>query len=305
MSAPLSLMAIAKALGGVVNGRSVLAPGPGHSAKDRSLSVTPSATASCGFLVHSFAGDDPRICKDYVRGRLGLPAFAPHGRERPRDYRPPPADNFALCMSIWKEGLDPGGTLVQAYLKSRNGVELPGEAWQCIRFHKSCPFSGERFPAMVCLIRNIITNEPQGIHRTALDANGTVEKKNIGVRREGKTYRLSLGQVAGGAVKIDPDEEVTQGLCIGEGVETCLAGKQMGLQPVWSVLSTSGIASFPVLPGIDGLHIFCENDINGASARAVRTCGDRWHEVGRQVLTVRSYEGNDLNDELRVWPCRK
>ena len=64
-------------LGGDVSGRSVLAPGPGHSRQDRSLSVSPSATAPSGFLVHSFAGDDPIVCLDYVRAKLGLPAFAP------------------------------------------------------------------------------------------------------------------------------------------------------------------------------------------------------------------------------------
>jgi RecA-family ATPase len=32
-----------------------------------------------GFLVNSFAGDDDLACKDYVRERLGLPAFKPNG----------------------------------------------------------------------------------------------------------------------------------------------------------------------------------------------------------------------------------
>jgi hypothetical protein len=66
-----------RALGGEVSGNSVLAPGPGHSAGDRSLSLTPSAAAPNGFLVNSFAGDDPLVCLDYVRAKLGLPAFTP------------------------------------------------------------------------------------------------------------------------------------------------------------------------------------------------------------------------------------
>src|ERR1700730_5588491 len=37
---------------------------------------------------------------------------------------------------------------------------------EAIRFLASCPFGRERFPAMICLVRNIVTNEPQGIHRT-------------------------------------------------------------------------------------------------------------------------------------------
>jgi len=67
---------IARALGGKVSGDHVLAPGPGHSPKDRSLSIKLDATAPDGFLVHSFAGDDPIRCKDYVREKLGLPAWS-------------------------------------------------------------------------------------------------------------------------------------------------------------------------------------------------------------------------------------
>jgi hypothetical protein len=82
----------ATALGGDVSGNSVRAPGPGHSAPDRSLSVTPSATAPDGFLVHSFSGDDPIACKDYVRAKLGMPEFKPNGHAKPAkktyfDYR--------------------------------------------------------------------------------------------------------------------------------------------------------------------------------------------------------------------------
>ena len=71
------LQSIAASLGGEVVGNYVKAPGPGHSAEDRSLSVTPDASAPDNFLVHSFAGDDDVICKDYVRKKLGMPAFEP------------------------------------------------------------------------------------------------------------------------------------------------------------------------------------------------------------------------------------
>jgi hypothetical protein len=64
---------------GEVSGRGVNCLGPGHSAGDRSLSVTPSLTAPSGFLVHSFAGDDSIACLDHVRERLGLPGFTPQG----------------------------------------------------------------------------------------------------------------------------------------------------------------------------------------------------------------------------------
>jgi hypothetical protein len=70
---------IARQLGGDVSGTQVLAPGPGHSAADRSLSIKLDARAPDGFVVHSFAGDDPIKCKDYVREKLGLDAFKPNG----------------------------------------------------------------------------------------------------------------------------------------------------------------------------------------------------------------------------------
>src|SRR6516165_9231149 len=75
--AMISAQELAKALGGdVVNGE-VLAPGPGHGAADRSLAVKLDSTARDGFVVHSFAGDDPIACRDYVRRKLGLPEFEP------------------------------------------------------------------------------------------------------------------------------------------------------------------------------------------------------------------------------------
>jgi AAA domain len=74
----LTLREIARALGGEISGGQVLAPGPGHSAQDRSLSVKTSEDAP-GFVVHSFSNDDPIVCKDHVRARLGVPSFKPNG----------------------------------------------------------------------------------------------------------------------------------------------------------------------------------------------------------------------------------
>src|SRR5262245_3276776 len=79
----INLGALARALGGEVQGNEVLAPGPGHSVKDRSLSVKLEDSAPDGFIVHSFAGDDAIRCKDYVREKAGLCAFNPNGKRKP------------------------------------------------------------------------------------------------------------------------------------------------------------------------------------------------------------------------------
>jgi putative DNA primase/helicase len=210
-----------------------------------------------------------------------------------------PGDTWPRGLALWLASAHPRRTLVERYLKSRS-LELPDEAAnEAIRFDPNCSFEyGERFPAMICLVRNIVTNEPQGIHRTALTADGTAIKRPDKAGRL-KTFRKALGSISGGAIKLDPDEDVTQGLCIGEGVETCLAGRQMGLWPVWSVVNTSGIEKFPILSSLDGLHIFKENDPGGESAKVVEACARRWYEAGRDVIIVEPDTAKDLNDELR------
>ena len=73
----MDLRQLATALCGDISGAQVLAPGPRHSAEDRSLSVKLDSKAPDGFVVHSFAGDDPITCRDHVRAKLGLSTFKP------------------------------------------------------------------------------------------------------------------------------------------------------------------------------------------------------------------------------------
>jgi Homeodomain-like domain len=78
----LDARTIAKVMGGDVNGDGALVPGPGHSPKDRSLSVKPTPGAKDGFIVHSFAGDGVGECRDHVKDKLGIaeePLRKPNG----------------------------------------------------------------------------------------------------------------------------------------------------------------------------------------------------------------------------------
>ena len=80
MADHFTLEQIARALGGEVSGGQVLAPGPNHSAEDRSLAVKHGNNG--GLIVFSHAGDDIRACKDHVRARLGLPPWNGNGSSR-------------------------------------------------------------------------------------------------------------------------------------------------------------------------------------------------------------------------------
>lgn len=219
------------------------------------------------------------------------------GRDKHRDAAPDDAERTARALAIWDEARDPRRTPVEAYLtqpRSEGGreVELPNEAaGEAIRFHPDCPFAGKRTPAMVCLVRDIVTNEPKAIHRTALTMDGRKIKVN-------GNDRLSLGLIRGGAIKFTPDEDVTVCIGIGEGIESTLSLRnvpEFGSSPIWSVLSAGGIESFPTLPGIESLWLAVDHD--PAGLRAARACATRWQASGAEVFLITpSAPRADLND---------
>jgi putative DNA primase/helicase len=289
-----ALQHFAQALGGDISGISILCPGPGHSARDRSLSVTLAPAAPDGFIVFSHAGDDWRDCRAHVLQRLGRQGERDQGgrhdrpAKRDRVAKPPAKSNSDLAVAIWKEGIDPRDTPVRRYLASR-GLELPDEiAGRVVRFHPACPWQGERRPCMVMPFRSIENDRIVAIHRTLLSADGK------------KLDRKMLGPVSGAAIKIDADQDVEQGLMICEGFETGLAGRMLGLRPVWALGSAGAIGDFPVLPGIEILTVFAETDDSGANAKAVKTCGNRWAAAKREVMIATPYARGDMNDAVRT-----
>jgi putative DNA primase/helicase len=304
---------VARALGGeVVGGRQVLAPGPGHSRKDRSLSVRLNPNAPDGFLVHSHAGDDPLVCKDYVRSKLGWPQWQP-GDERDRtihpqkvtdwdrgvierevqEKRPMTEDelrNREFACKIWNEAQDPRGTLAETYLRQVRKLNMPDDlAGNVLRFHPSCPWRNEntgqidRVPALIAPFRSIDDDTITAIHRIGLYPDGT------------KRGRMMLGPVRRAAIKLGP---ITNGeLAAGEGLETGMAARQVGLEgAVWALGSVGAITFFPVIPDVRLLTLIAET--GEASTKAIRICATRWKREGRRVRTARSTVGSDFNDAL-------
>jgi hypothetical protein len=112
----LDARAIAAALGGEVSGRdAVLAPGPGHSPGDRSLSVKLCLAHNDGFIVHSFCGDDVNRCRDHVKAKLGLDPRRPRvnisrdlSRARRRSERRPNGTNGHHAAPLVNELSDDG-----------------------------------------------------------------------------------------------------------------------------------------------------------------------------------------------------
>lgn len=68
----LTLQYIAQRMGGEISANQVKCPGPGHSPKDRSLSIKIEPSAPGGLIVYSHAQDDNLKCKDWVLDKLGV-----------------------------------------------------------------------------------------------------------------------------------------------------------------------------------------------------------------------------------------
>lgn len=289
-----SVRALARALGGDVVRDGIVFPGPGHSRTDRSASFRLDPRAPDGFVVNSFAGDDPLALRDHVRPFLDIAPFRPGRRKAdpvPRPARtsspdpvPDDCDRIERARTLWRACQDPRGTIVERYLASRRLDLSDDVAGHVIRFHPACPWKDEEtgrgitVPAMVAVMRDVITDEITAVHRTRLTQDGR------------KVGRRMLGRASGAAVKIDADEAVSMGLVVGEGIETCLAARQLGLRPVWALGSAGSIAKLPVLSGVDALTILAERQDDGtpnrASDRAVSECGARWNAADREVVVI-------------------
>jgi putative DNA primase/helicase len=298
----LNTQHLARLLGGRAHGNVVYCPGPGHSRRDRSLSVL---ITGDDIVVHSFAGDDWRECSEYVRATAGLPPWKPSGdpreqraarerrRQRERARRlEDERKRSEIARAIWEQGIDPRGTAAEEYLRSR-ALELPAATE--LRFHPQCVWHKDEDhpeylpgwkPTLLAAFRSLESDEVVAIHRIRVDVP----------QRWPKTLRAMLGPVRNAAVKLAP---ITDTLAIAEGVETAMAANIMGYGPAWALGSATAIADLPVLPGIERLILLAENDERGVSREATDRCRSRWLRAARKVTRVWPDEGHsDLNDEL-------
>lgn len=278
-----NLLHAAKALGGnVLSGGRIVCPGPGHSPSDRSLSVK---FVDGDVIVHSFAGDDWRTCKEYIQSILGGNLKLPPGDTQFRLDEGPSRTERA--MEIWREARSILGTPAEIYLATR-AVFYNGAA---LRWHPSCPFGpGTRVGCMIALVTDILSNLPTAIHRTAVGQDGQK------LSHLGSNGRMALGPVKGGAIKLYEPEWVSVG--VAEGIETALSIRNLPTleeMPVWALLNAGQLAGFPVLPQIETLWIARDHD--PAGIKSVSALSSRYNIAAKEVVILEATEkGKDLND---------
>lgn len=209
-------------------------------------------------------------------------------RPAPERVKPvPDAARLGMGRDLWRSAAPLGRTLGERYLHSR-GVPRPRAAGD-LRFHRDARAFGLRGPALVGRVSDAAdAHRSIGAHVTWLSEAGG---------RPARRERRYVGSKAGGVVRLSPDEDVTTALGIGEGIETTLALHALASVPVWASMDAGNLETFPVLPGIDVLHVAVDRDRSGAGQRAALAVAQRWRVAGREVVLWAADEiGADLAD---------
>ena len=152
--------------------------------------------------------------------------------------------------------------------------------------------SGHIGPALIGLVTDALSGEPLTLHRTWVNSNGS--KAAI----ERPRLLLAGHRKQGGVIRLWPDEEVTNGLALAEGIETALAAA-FAFTPIWSCIDAGNLATLPLLNGICALTIFADHDEAGIIG--ARSLAQRWADAGREVYITTPFEaGADINDVLAI-----
>ncbi|MDR3527397.1 MAG: toprim domain-containing protein [Rhizomicrobium sp.] len=247
----LSPQGVAKALGGEARGCNVLAPGPGHSPRDRSLSILVDPQAPDGFVVMSFAGDDIIPCRDFVRERLGMGSWRPGmNRERletPRHHVPPTdySEKITLALSIWRSAEPIKETWAAKYLSARGIANTDNPSL--------------RYSPQLCAMVAALAS-PGG---KVMAVQTTLLEPTALRKRDCPVPRKTQGHMGAGAVRLAAAGEV---LGIAEGVETALSAMQLSGLPVWACLGAARMHQVAIPETVRMLIVFADNDEPGMTA---------------------------------------
>lgn len=272
---------IVRRIGGEVTagGRLASVPGPGHSKRDRSLSLRVSDDGT-RILFHDFTGSHSAREVFAYLGISNISEYKPTRAEveaarrvREAEARRLEAEKLEYCSWVWSGTIPFADTWGARYLWNRGLViDCPD-----IRFHPAAPrhVPWNRMadappppapaPAVVCVARNG-RGEARGLHLTYVTETGH--------KAFGQSSRLMMGPMSGAAVRTAP---VTPDgvLAVGEGLETAGAFSILRGVPTWPTFSTSGLRSFEVPLQVRKLIIAADHDENGAGLEAAKDLAAR------------------------------
>lgn len=195
-----------------------------------------------------------------------------------------PLDWSTKADAIWRRTQELAGTLGERYLHSRGCIVPPRDSH--LRY---LPQSDKHPPSLCACVSDVLTGAPISLHFTRLAIDG---RGKAGTDRDKQL--LAGHRKKGGCIRLWPDEAVTHGLALAEGIESALAAAH-AFTPTWAAIDAGNLEAFPVLAGIESLTIFADNDERGIDA--ARECARRWTQADREVrVRVPKNQGEDAAD---------
>jgi len=250
---------IVAACGGVLldGGSRALIPGPGHSHKDRSVSLV--ETDEGRLIIHCFSPkDDWRAVRDVLRARRLLDS-EPCGAAALKSathlvVQPRGEERGARAARFWGEARALRCTPGAIYLNRR--AIAPVECGE-LRFHPRMTSLDDRFrrPALLAAVRDG-EGALVGVQVTLLSAYGR-SKAPVA------TPRRIIGRLLGGAVRLF---SCSDELVIAEGVESALSAAAALRAPAWAVLTAHNLSLFWPPPGVKRLIVAADRDAAGRAA---------------------------------------
>lgn len=254
------LRAIAAAVGGTVNGSGANVAGPGHSRRDRSLSLYEIGPR---ILWNSFAGDSNTAIAAHLQacgieieaGPMSAAVRRRVARRRAAEIAEQTRVQIERASAVWRDGHAPEPQSPTRTYLARRGIPASAIAMAigegALREHRS-----ERGAVtMLALARNA-DDKPRAVQMTRLKRDGS--------GKWGDPPRFTFGPVKGCAVRLLRPYNGELTIC--EGVETALAFYALHKIPAWATLGTANLASFTPPPGIKRLWIAADGDPAGRTA---------------------------------------
>ena len=260
----MPLRAIVRALGGDLYdaGRRANVPAPGHSRRDRSVSLWWTGER---LVVHGFGAAGWREVLDDLRARgLVDAAGVLAGAAGPPPPQRTPGERIAMARALWAAARPLRGTLAERHLRLR-GVQGPLGA--ALRHHPAVPvavYAGAEAvrPALLAAI-----TAPAGaltaVEITYLDPNGRRALRP-------RTSRKTVGMVPpGAAVRLDL---AAAEMLVAEGVVTTLAAAARFRLPGWALLAARNLAAWTPPDGVRRVLIAGDRGKAGEAAAARLAC---------------------------------
>lgn len=276
----MTLHALVAALGGDLyhGGARANVPAPGHSAKDRSISLLLSEGR---VVIHGFGGVDWRAMRDDLRRRGFIDdagRLTGAGRAGASAPRPDHRLRLATASRLWEEAKPVAADNVAGrHLRVRAircGDSLPNLrhlAQTPISVYRPCAWTQ---PALIARISDG-DDRLTAVELTYLDPNGRLA---AGLHLKRKT----VGHVPPGAsVRLTPAAEE---MLVGEGVATTLSAIERFGLPGWALLAANNLVAWSPPPGVRRVLIAADRGAvgEGAALRLLR----RLRRDGIQARTV-------------------